>query len=261
MQVKDAVCLVTGASAGIGRETAISLAKRGAVVAMCARRKDKLEETLAACRYHSPNSVALPCDVADPVAVAGMVAEVNRSLGAVDVLVANAGIGRFVLFSEETVESIDRQVRTNLLGQMYCARAVLPGMQEHRHGHLVFLSSTNGRIPPPLQAVYNATKFATIGFAESLSYEVAPYGIGVTIVYPGPIDTEFFNAPEFARMRLPKKLPAAKVAEKIADGVARNKFDVSVPAVLRVPAKMRALFPGMIRKGVARYAKDALPKP
>lgn len=261
MHVKDAVCLVTGASAGIGRETAIALARRGAVVAMCARRADKLEETLASCRFHSPQSIAVPCDVAEPTSVAAMVARVSRELGPVDVLVANAGIGRFVPFVEETVETMERQVRTNLLGQMYCAHAVLPAMQERRRGQLVFLSSTNGRIPPPLQAVYNATKFATVGLAESLSYEVAAYGIGVTIVYPGPIDTEFFDAPEFARMRMPKKLPAGRVAEKIVDGIERNKFDVSVPAVLRMPAKMRALFPGMIRKGVARYAKDVLPKP
>jgi short-subunit dehydrogenase len=144
---------------------------------------------------------------------------------------------------------------------MYCTHAVLPGMLERRRGHLVFLSSTNGRIPPPLQAVYNATKFAAIGFGETLGHEVKPFGIGVTIVYPGPIDTEFFDAPEFERMRKPKGQPAEKMAAEIVRGIERNKADVTFPRSLKIPAAMRALFPGMVRSGTARYAKDALPKP
>jgi short-subunit dehydrogenase len=261
VEVRNAVCLVTGASSGIGRETAIALAKRGAVVAVCARRKDKLDDTLAACRAHSPRSVAVQCDVRDWTEVQRMVEEVARAVGEVDVLVANAGIGRYVAFDEESVESIDAQVKTNVLGQMYCAFAVLPQMKRSRRGHLVFLSSTNGRIPPPLQSVYNATKAAAMAFGETLSHEVKPFGIGVTIVYPGPIETEFFDAPEFERMRKPKLVPAEKMGEAIARGIERGKFDVSLPAVLRVPAKLHALFPAMIRRGVANYAKKSLPKP
>src|SRR5437588_2906811 len=261
MELRGAVCLVTGASSGIGRETAIALATRGAVVAVSARRKDKLDDTLAECRRHSPGSISVQCDVSDGDAVGGMVDEVLRGVGRVDGLVANAGIGRFASFDEETIETIDAQVRTNLLGQMYCAHAVLPHMKERRRGHLVFLSSTNGRIPPALQSVYNATKFGTVGFAETLSYEVKPFGIGVTIVYPGPIETEFFAAPEFERMRRPKLLAGRKMAQAIVKGIERGRFDVSYPWPLKVPAKMRALFPGMIRRGVANYSKKSLPRP
>lgn len=261
MDLDGTACLVTGASAGIGRATAVALAKRGARVAACARRPDRLAQTVEACRRHGPEAVAVPCDVSDPVAVGRMVEEVAERLGGVDVLVANAGVGRYALFEDETIESIDQQVRTNILGQMYASRAVLPLMKAAGRGHLAFLSSTNGRIPPPLQSVYNATKFATIGFAESLAYEVRPYGIGVTIVYPGPIDTEFFDAPEFRAMRTPKKLPAEKVGEAIARGIERGRFDVTVPRSLRIPATMRALLPALVRRGVASYAKESLPKP
>src|SRR5437899_6636489 len=125
MQLRNAVCLVTGASAGIGRATAIALAERGAVVAICARRKDKLDDTLAKCRKHSPTSIAMQCEVSDANAVQQMVEEVIRALGSIDVLVANAGLGRYVAFDEETIDSIDRQVRVNVLGQMYCTHAVL----------------------------------------------------------------------------------------------------------------------------------------
>ena len=261
MDLTNAVCLVTGVSSGIGRETAIALSKRGAVVAVCARRKDKLDDTLAECRKHSPRSISMQCDVADPEAVQQMVDEVIRTLGQIDVLVANAGLGRYVAFDEETIESIEQQVNVNVLGQMYCTYAVLPHMKERRRGQLVFLSSTNGRIPPPLQAVYNATKAAAWAFGETLSHEVKPFGIGVTVVYPGPIETEFFVAPEFRRMRKPKLLPATKMADAIVRGIERNKFDVSYPASLRIPAKLHALFPGMIRRGVANYAKKSLPRP
>jgi short-subunit dehydrogenase len=252
---------VTGASSGIGRETAIALAKRGAVVAVCARRKDKLDDTLAECRRHSPQSIALRCDVSDPHAVQQVVDEVIRTLGGIDVLVANAGVGRYVAFDEETIESIDEQVRTNVLGQMYCTYAVLPHMKRAGRGHLVLLSSTNGRIPPPLQSVYNATKAAAMAFGETLIYEVKPFGIGVTIVYPGPIETEFFEAPEFERMRKPKLIAARKMADRIVTGIERNRVDVSFPWVLKIPAKLHALFPGLIRRGVANYAKKSLPRP
>ncbi|MFN2545776.1 MAG: SDR family NAD(P)-dependent oxidoreductase, partial [Actinomycetota bacterium] len=182
---------------------------------------------------------------------------VARTIGGIDVLVANAGWGRYAAFDEETIETIDSQVRTNILGQMYCTHAVLPHMKEQRKGHLVFLSSTNGRIPPPLQSVYNATKFAAIGFGETLGHEVKPFGIGVTIVYPGPIATEFFEAPEFERMRKPKLVPVERMAEAIVKGIERNKADVTLPKALKIPAKMRALFPNMVRRGVANYAKKS----
>lgn len=128
MRIAGAVCLVTGASSGIGRATAIALSRRGAKVAICARRKDKLDETLAACRARDGAALAVTCDVTDPDAVRATVEQVERTLGPVDVLVANAGVGRYLPFSEETLDSIERQVRTNLLGQMLCAREVLPGM-------------------------------------------------------------------------------------------------------------------------------------
>jgi short-subunit dehydrogenase len=261
VKLENAVCLVTGASSGIGRETAIALAERGATVAVCARRKEKLDDTLAECRKHAPRSISVQCDVSDPQAVEHMVEEVRRTLGPVDVLVANAGLGRYVAFDDETIETIQQQVNVNVLGQMYCAYSVLPQMKERRRGHLVFLSSTNGRIPPPLQAVYNATKAASWAFGETLTHELQAFGIGVTVVYPGPIETEFFADPEFERMRKPGLKPASKMADAIVRGVERNRFDVSYPAVLKFPAKLHALFPAMIRRGVRNYAKKSLPKP
>jgi short-subunit dehydrogenase len=261
MKLEGSVCLVTGASSGIGRATAVAMAERGATLALVARNQKTLEGALAEVRVHSPSSTVHVCDVSDPTAVDKMTAAVVDAHGRVDVLFANAGFGHYRPFAEMGVEEMQLMVATNVLGQMYCTHAVLPGMMERRRGHLVFMSSTNGRIPPPLQSVYNATKFATIGFAETLLYEVEAFGIGVTIVYPGAIDTPFFAEPEFNVMRTPKKLPAEKVGKAIARGVERGSFDVSVPGVLRLPAAFRVLAPPLIRMGIRNYAKSTVPRP
>jgi short-subunit dehydrogenase len=261
MKLEGSICLVTGASSGIGRATAIEMARRGATVALVARNAKALEGALAEVRPHSPSSTVHVCDVSDPAAVDKMTAGVLEEHDRVDVLFANAGVGHYRPFIELSVEEIQMMVATNLLGQMYCARAVLPGMMERRRGHLAFMSSTNGRIPPPLQSVYNATKFATIGFAETLLYEVEPYGLGVTIVYPGAIDTPFFSPEEFGIMRTPKKLPPDRVGRAVVRGIERGAYDVSVPSVLRLPAAFRVIAPPLIRKGIRNYAKATLPKP
>ncbi|MCA1834419.1 MAG: SDR family NAD(P)-dependent oxidoreductase, partial [Actinobacteria bacterium] len=156
---------------------------------------------------------------------------------------------------------VEEMVRTNVLGQVWSCKAVLPHMMERGSGHLVVMSSTNGRIPPPLQSVYNATKFAAIGLGETLLYEVEPFGIGVTIVYPGAIDTPFFAPPEFGRMRTPKKIAPDRMGKAICDGIERGAYDVSLPRVLRLPAMMRVLAPPLVRKGVRKYAASVVPRP
>lgn len=261
MKLRDAVCVITGGSSGIGRATAIELAKRGATVALVGRNRERLESARAEVAGHSLDPMVQVCDVGDPSAVEKMSGAVLAKYGRIDLLMANAGFGHYRTLGEVGITEIDDMLRTNVLGQIYCARAVLPHMMEQRRGHLVFVSSTNGRIPPPLMSIYNATKFANVGFAESLLYEVEPFGIGVTIVYPGAIETEFFASAEFARMPTPKKIPAERVARAIARGVERNSYDVSVPRVLRIPAVLRMLAPTLVRRGVRRYASAVVPKP
>jgi short-subunit dehydrogenase len=262
MEIRGSVCLVTGASSGIGRATAIALAREGATVAVAARRQDKLAETLAAVRSHSAASIAVPCDVSIRERVEEAIADATRRLGGIDILVNNAGVGRYRPFVEETPSTILEQVNVNLLGAIWCARAVLPQMIQRRRGHLVHVASINARIAAPMQTVYDATKFGLSGFAEALAAEVAPFGVRTTIVYPGPIDTEFFDPPEFARMRTPKKIPAEAVARAITRAVRRNRFEVTVPGILRIPSVlMKGLAPGLVRRGAASYAKATLPKP
>jgi len=261
MNVRGAICLVTGASSGIGRATAVELAKAGATLALVSRKRAALDETLSMLKQHAPSSTVHPCDVSDAGAVEAMTRSVLDAHGRVDVLVANAGTGHYRPLVEMTTDEIRDMVTTNVLGQMYCAHAVLPHMMKRGSGHLVFLSSTNGRIPPPLQSVYNATKFAAVGFGETLLYEVEPFGIGVTIVYPGAIDTAFFEPAEFTSMRTPKKVPADRMGKAIVRGIQRGSYDVTLPRSLRIPAVIRAIAPPLIRRGIRRYAAGSLPRP
>jgi short-subunit dehydrogenase len=258
VKLRGRVCVVTGASSGIGRATAIEMARAGATLALVSRDGDALARTRD---QIGGASTAHTCDVADAEAVSKTVAEILEVHGAIDVLFANAGYGHFRPLVEMTNEQIERMVAVNVLGQMYFVREVLPSMMRRRSGHVIVMSSTNGRIPPPLMTVYNATRFASIGFAESLLYEVEPYGIGVTIVYPGAIDTPFFAEPEFGLMRTPKKIPPSRVARAIVRGAERGAYDVTIPASLRLPAIVRALAPPLVRRGVRRYAASVVPRP
>lgn len=277
MDLRDKVCLVTGASSGIGRATAMEMVRRGAHVALVSRNEKRLEAAheeivhltmtsldgrqAASGPSTHPNSSRHVCDVGERNAVQAMVRDVLTAHGRIDVLFANAGYGHFSPLTELADDEIEDMIRTNVLGQIWCAKAALPHMMERRSGHIVVMSSTNGRIPPPLQTVYNATKFAAVGFAETLLYEVEAFGIGVSIVYPGAIDTDFFRPEEFSAMRTPKKIPPERVARAVCNGIERGAYDISVPGILRIPAVFRALLPPLVRRGVRRYAAAVVPRP
>ena len=261
MKFTDSVCIVTGASSGIGRASAIEMARRGATLALVSRNADALGEVLKTVSAHSPNSFLHACNVGDPAAVEKMISAVLERTGRIDLMFANAGFGHFRPLVDLDDDEIEEMVRTNVLGQIWCCKAVIPHMMERRRGHVVVMSSSNGRIPPPLMTVYNATKFAAVGFGETLLYEVEPYGIGVTIVYPGAIDTGFFGPSEFGALRTPKKLSPEKMARAICNGIERGAYDVTLPRVLRLPAILRVIAPPLVRNGVRRYAASVVPRP
>lgn len=188
-QLAARTALVTGASSGIGRATALALAEAGAQVAIGARRRDRL--TALATRIEEGGATALPLDldVTDEAACRRAVQQTVDELGGLDILVNNAGL--MLLGQVEGANTGDwrRMLETNVLGLMYMTHAALPHLIERR-GAIVQLSSSSGRVARAGSAVYSASKFAVNAFSESLRQEVTARGVRVIVLEPGVVETE-----------------------------------------------------------------------
>ena len=186
----DKVWLITGASTGLGRVLAEQVLAGGGQVAATARKPEQL--ALLREKY-GQNVFTQALDVTDEASVEDAVAAIEQHFGRIDVLVNNAGYG-LVGAVEEAAEADIRQVfETNVFGLLRVTRAVLPGMRARRAGHILNLSSIGGLIASPGLGYYNATKFAVEALSESLTGELKPLGIRVTVVEPGPFRTDFLG--------------------------------------------------------------------
>jgi short-subunit dehydrogenase len=256
MRWDGAVAVVTGASRGIGREVAKQAARRGATVGLVARSGDDLEAVLAEIGGRGAVAIA---DVADRRAAEEAVATLAAELGPVDILVNNAGIGSYGRVSELPVEEFERVMRVNYFSAVYVTKAALPSMLERHHGHIVNLASIAGRIGAPMEAAYSASKFAMVGFTEALAFEVGPAGVGVSMVNPGPVETEFFATRGHAyEGSFPKPVSAERVARAVIEVVEHDGLERVIPASLRPAVAVRHVLPPLYRRGTARVLSRQL---
>ncbi|MFN2298874.1 MAG: SDR family oxidoreductase [Anaerolineales bacterium] len=181
--------LITGASSGIGMETALYFHERKWNVVATMRNPDKRRTPLH--EKGLPDLVHL--DVMDEKSIRTAVEYADKKYGRIDVLVNNAGYAMYGLFEAVTKEQAARQFETNIFGLMAVTREVLPHFRKQKDGVLINVASMGGRIGFPLYSIYNATKWAVEGFSESLSYELAALGVRVKIVEPGVIKTDFYD--------------------------------------------------------------------
>ena len=250
LELRDRLCVITGASSGIGAELAIQLAQQGARLALCARRLERLEQL--SCRLSEMGTVPpliCRCDVGEWSQVAEFAARVERGPGQVDVLIANAGRGAFQRFELMDPAVARAVVQTNLLGVVYCLRAFLPAMLASGQGRLVLVSSVLGELPAPQHAVYGATKFAVSGLAESLQYELEGTGVGVTLVEPGLVRSEFAQVsgtPVARLQQVPSKSPEA-VAGEIIRAIRRGRSKLVADPASRLAIAFRRHLPRMAR--------------
>ncbi len=180
--------LITGVSSGFGRHLAEQLLARGDVVVGTVRDAAKISDL----RERYPQAFhAEVLDVTDRAAVRAVVERAFAKLGRIDVVVSNAGYGLFGAAEELSDKQIDDIVATNLVGSIQLIRAVLPHMRGQGGGRIIQMSTYGGQVAFPGNSMYHATKWGIEGFAESVAQEVAPFGIGVTIVEPGGARTEF----------------------------------------------------------------------
>jgi NAD(P)-dependent dehydrogenase (short-subunit alcohol dehydrogenase family) len=185
---KTAVWLITGCSTGLGRALAQQVLKAGYRVVASARDPSTVEDIG---EEYGDNALAVELDVAKPDQVKAVIEVANDRFGGVDVLVNNAGYGYIGAVEEGEDVAVRAMFETNVFGTWNTIKAVLPGMRERRHGHIVNISSVGGLTTFPAVGFYHMTKFAVEALSETLAKEVVPFGIGVTIVEPGGFRTDF----------------------------------------------------------------------
>jgi len=187
LQTSD-VWFITGCSTGFGRELAKLVLERGYRAVVTARDPSKIQDLVAG---HEGRTLALKLDVTDKAEVTLAVKWAEAAFGSVDVLVNNAGFGYVGAVEESEEADVRAMMETNFFGLDRMIHAVIPGMRRRRHGSIVNISSIGGLVGFPGVGYYNATKFAVEGLSEALSKEVAPLGIRVLVVEPGPFRTDW----------------------------------------------------------------------
>ena len=256
MEIADTVALVTGASSGIGAALSRDLVAAGASVAMVARGERRLADLVGALTP-ARERARFPATCATPSRSPTTVEAVRRRFGAIDLLVNNAGIGRYRAFLDTPPEDVAAVLDTNLHGALHFTRRVLPEMLARRRGHVVNVASIAARIGSRNHTIYCASKFALAGFSESLAYELEGTGVGITLVNPGVIDTPFFDHESFAafpaRARA-RAIPAAAVSAAIIRAVRRGDAEVTIPRSYALGTLLKTVAPGLFRRLMHRYA-------
>ena len=191
----ERVAVVTGSSSGIGLLTAVELARNGYRVVATMRdlgRSAKLEETAQKAGLRDRLDLRR-LDITETDSLAGAVSEIAREHGRIDVLVNNAGFSCAGFAEDITLAELRQQMETNFFGTVAMTKAVLPIMRRQRSGHIVQLSSIEGRVATPLLSSYAASKFALEGWSEALRIELRALGIRVVLIEPGPYDTDIWE--------------------------------------------------------------------
>jgi short-subunit dehydrogenase len=236
MNLGGRTALVTGASGGLGQAIARALARRGADLVLTARRTELIEALAQETRGR-----AISCDLSDRAALERLIEEA----GPVDVLVANAALPASGRISTFSVEEIDRALDVNLRAPMVLARQMWEGMAERGGGHIVFVSSLNGKAGTAGSSVYSATKFGLRGFALGLREDLRPRGVGVSTIFPGFIrDAGMFHEsgaklPGYIGTKTPED-----VGNAVVSAIERDRSEVDVaPLTLRIGTKLSGLAP------------------
>jgi uncharacterized protein len=249
MDLADQIVLITGASNGIGRQLAVDLAARGAVIVGCGRSAQGLADTLEQVRHHSSSSMMIACDVGDYAQVRSMISQIHERFGKIDILINNAGIGMRQRFIDTPLSTVEEIMRTNYIGTVYCTHEVLPSMIARKIGRIINVSSVAGHIGTLNMAAYCASKFAINGWSESLYYELRPLGISVSLISPGPVKTGFNRAFANSTPQSPSFLTVdtAAVSRAVIKIIETKRFEMIMPPVLALLCLFKRLMPSGFR--------------
>ena len=260
MDFKNKTILITGASSGIGKVTAIEFAKLGANVILVARSKEKLEQVENQLKKFNVKTLTCSCDVSNKENVKEMSKIVLEKFSSIDILVNNAGFAIYDSVTEISIEYIESQMKTNYFGMIYCVKTFLPSMLDRNSGHIVNVASLAASFGLPGIASYCASKFAMLGFSEGLKHELKDTGIGITVVSPIMVRTEFFDHPSFKKM--PKYSPTSLDPKTVAKAILRasnsSRLEITVPSVARIAVWLKHTLPFFINPIMGKSFKNQL---
>jgi NAD(P)-dependent dehydrogenase (short-subunit alcohol dehydrogenase family) len=247
LAISDTVTVITGASSGIGRATALRLAGRRGTVVLASRQPEALREVALECRERGGQALAVPTDVTDEEQVQELGRQAIAAFGRIDVWVNDAAVTMLGRFEESPPEAFRRVIDTNFFGYVHGVRAALPYFREQGHGILINVASVVSRVGNPFATAYAASKAAVLAFSESLRMELRDTpGIRVCNVLPATIDTPLFqHAANFAGRAvraMPPVYAPEEVAEAIVDLIHHPRREVKVGNAGRMIA-LRALLP------------------
>ncbi|MGV1755063.1 SDR family oxidoreductase [Agrobacterium sp. CG674] len=244
--------LITGTSSGLGRIMTEKLLARGDRVVATLRKHAALNDLKA--EYGDALSIAT-LDLTDTPAIYRVVTEAFNLFGRIDTVVSNAGYGLFGAAEEASSDQIRTQIDTNLIGSIELIRAALPHLRAQSGGRILQVSSEGGQIAYPNFSLYHATKWGIEGFVESVSQEVAPFGIAFTLVEPGPARTEFGGGLVTpVPMSVYDKTPAGDVRRAVASGTFEIKGDPIKMVDAIIASADRATAPKRLTLGAGAYA-------
>ena len=255
----DAVVVITGASSGIGRATALEFARHGHAVVLAARREGPLQELAQECERVGGRSLAVPTDVTKEEAVQDLARRTVERFGRIDVWVNNAAVALFARFEEAPPEAYRRVIETNLMGYIHGARAALPHMRKNGSGVIINNASMVAAVGQPFASAYVTAKFGVRGFSECLRMELRDTDIHVCVVMPASIDTPLFQHAANYTGRATKAMNPVYDAEKVARTIVRladrPKRETFVGNPGRMLAMMHGLAPPLAERMIARQVE------
>lgn len=259
MKLSGKTILITGASSGLGKAMALRAAKDGATVIISARSVEKLNEVAKEITALGGIPVVIAADVTNVSDIRNLFLKATDGGRIIHAVFDNAGLGHIGRIQELTADQIQQMITVNTTGMILVAKYACEVFTRQKYGHLIMTSSLAGLISLPQWSVYVASKWAITGFADSIRYEMNDYGVKVTTLHPGAVNTGFFDKDK-ANIDIAKMggdaIEPSVVADAVYDALFTNQQKIMVPAMSKNYALLYRYLPGIVQKLIEKQAKN-----